>query len=308
MKKSIVLIAFFIVFIKLIDLVYLDNKIYDYINRYYLHKKYNIVINNDALRPNKYVYEEYSSYVKDTNNLYPSNKNELLNIYYSALNKGYKNFSYYCDEKYNKCLNDIEVLSKDSKTFTSLNQLIHPYNSFKTIESNYTNNRIDVSVNRKYSDDDINKINNKLNDIINELNINNYVDVKEKIKVFHDYIASTNVYDSQREKGNSKHNSDSALGTLFEGYSVCSGYTDTMALFLNMIGLENIKVATDKHVWNAVKLNDKWYHIDITWDDPVVSDGSNIIQYDYFLITTEELKKKNDKEHNYSEVIYDFIN
>ena len=80
------------------------------------------------------------------------NKNDLLNIYYTILNNGWDNFSYYCDNNYSECLNDIENISKDSNVFSSINQLVHPYNSFKTIKSNYNSNgRIDVVIEKKYS-------------------------------------------------------------------------------------------------------------------------------------------------------------
>ena len=81
-----------------------------------------------------------------------------------------------------------------------------------------------------------------------------------------------------------------------------------MAIFLTKLGLDNVKVITDKHVWNAVKIDDKWYHIDLTWDDPVVLNGSDTILYDYFLITSDELLKKDLSQHKYDKDLYDFLN
>ena len=109
------------------------------------------------------------------------------------------------------------------------------------------------------------------------------------------------------DNGKSDYHSDTAIGTLFEGKSVCSGYTDAMSIFLDKLKIKNVRVTTDKHVWNGIYLNGKWYHLDLTWDDPIVSDGSNIIQYDYFLITSDELKTKDQTEHNYDSNQYNFI-
>ena len=164
-----------------------------------------------------------------------------------------------------------------------------------------------MTIKNKYSEKEISIIDGEINRIIDELGINSTKSIKEKIRLFHDYIANNNVYDSDKENKNSSYHSDTAIGTLFEGYSICSGYTDTMALFLDKINLPNYKIATDDHTWNAVLINNKWYHIDLTWDDPIVNTGENIIQYDYFLITTDELKEKNDGEHLYNEAIYDFL-
>ncbi len=308
MKKIIGIVFCALFFIIMLDEKILNESIYDIYNKYYNRKTYSIVTNLKALSQGKYTYMDHSSYVHSTENYYPKNKNELLDVYYTILNNGWENFSYYCSNSYGKCLKDIRELSDELGEFSSINQIVHPYNSYKTIQSNYNSNkRIDLSITKKYSNEDINKIEKKMNKIINELKINSYSSVEDKIKVFHDYIANTNKYDVNKINGNSKYNSDSAIGTLFEGYSICSGYTDTMAIFLNMIGLDNVRVANENHTWNVVKINNKWKHIDLTWDDPITNTGEDIISYDYFLISTNELIKKDDKEHYFNEEIYDFL-
>ena len=53
------------------------------------------------------------------------------------------------------------------------------------------------------------------------------------------------------------------------------------------------------HVWNALKLNDGWYHLDLTWDDPITTTGQNLLEYHYFLITTNELLEKEKTQHSF---------
>lgn len=89
-----------------------------------------------------------------------------------------------------------------------------------------------------------------------------------------------------------------------------------MALFLNKMGYTNYKVATtneteDKtsgHVWNAVFLDGEWLHLDLTWDDPVSSDGKDYLYHKYFLISTDELitadSNITSKEHDFDKSIY----
>ena len=309
MKKFITFILCLIIGFDILDHNIFNDEMYNYLYQSYNKENYNIVVNTNALKPNQYVYREFNSFLQNTTNYYPNNRQQLLNIYYTVLNNGLDDFSYYCKNSYATCLKDVNDLSYESSTFTYVNQFIHPYNSYASIKStNYSNNkRIDVAVEKKYSKEDQEKIENRLDEIFNMLNINSYSSINSKIKVFHDYIANINVYDQAKVDGGSTYHSDSAIGTLFEGYSICSGYSDTMAIFLNRLGLENVKVVTDKHVWNAVKIDDKWYHIDLTWDDPVVSTGENIIQYDYFLLTTDKLLSKNDGEHNFNTEVYDFL-
>ncbi len=50
------------------------------------------------------------------------------------------------------------------------------------------------------------------------------------------------------------------------------------------------------HAWNLVKLEGNYYHTDVTWDDSSKTDknpggGKGEIFYQYFCITTEEIKR-----------------
>jgi transglutaminase/protease-like cytokinesis protein 3 len=227
-------------------------------------------------------------------------------MYFTIIYNDYENYIFNCN--YDNCINDIEKLD-NNKDFNSINQFVKVYSSYEKIYNSYSmNKRINVKVTKRYSEEEIKQINDKIDSIIKELKIDKEENVYDKIKLFHDYIANTNKYDSDRENNSSKYHSDKAIGTLFEGYSVCNGYADTMSIFLDKIGVSNIKVATDDHVWNAIYLNDKWYHIDLTWDDPINNLKKDMIIYDYFMITTDELLNKNDNEHSFDKEIYSFIN
>ena len=134
----------------------------------------------------------------------------------------------------------------------------------------------------------------------------------EKIKVLHDYIINNAKYDVERNKnGDSKYLSYIAYGPLFEGYATCNGYTDLMAIFLNKMGYDNYKIATTPeeisysatgHIWNAVKVDGKWLHLDLTWDDPI--SDINVSRDTYFLIDTKTLEKINDGTHKFDKAIY----
>lgn len=307
MKRFFTFLLLIFVITNYVDYKYLNYDVQNYVLS--LINNYKIETNLDVLNENEYKIKNYVTFVNETDNFVPESKQDLLNIYYTVLNNGFDDFSFYCSVNYKNCLSDMEALVKDKTTFSNINQIIHPFNSFDTIETNYSSDgRVDIKVNKKYSDDDITMINNKMNEIVNKLNINSYNNVNDKIKVFHDYLANTNKYDSDRENNNtSNYHSDTAVGTLFEGMSVCSGYSDALSIFLNMLNIDNLKISTTDHVWNIVYINNKWYHIDLTWDDPILSNGKDTIIYDYFMITTDELKEKNDDSHNYDEGIYSFI-
>jgi len=80
--------------------------------------------------------------------------------------------------------------------------------------------------------------------------------------------------------------------------------TDTMMLFLEKMGIKSIKISTENHVWNYVNLDNKWLHLDLTWDDPISTDGKDVLDDTYFLIKDNELKEIEKLEHNYDESVY----
>ncbi len=86
--------------------------------------------------------------------------------------------------------------------------------------------------------------------------------------------------------------------TLKDRKAVCQGYALTFELMCKQAGLEvKFVVGTAEsspgqsgsHAWNQVKIDGKWYNVDVTWDDPTSANkdfndhSSN--RYDYFLVS-----------------------
>lgn len=95
--------------------------------------------------------------------------------------------------------------------------------------------------------------------------------------------------------------------TYVEGKSVCFGYALTFQYLANFSGLESYQAATylsaeeidrglTNHVWNIVKIDDKYYQLDITWADGM--DG--MADYRYINIGNKTM----DELHNYELPIY----
>ena len=127
---------------------------------------------------------------------------------------------------------------------------------------------------------------------------------REKIRVIHDYIIDHTEYDKLKydNKQDNTYKSNTAYGVLIQGYGTCNGYADAMAIFLNKLNIINYKISNDDHIWNLVYLDGKWYHLDLTWDDPI-SDIS-VSRDTYFLIDTKTLEKINDGTHKFDKAIY----
>lgn len=226
----------------------------------------------------------------------PYNKEELIDIYFNVLNNGYNEFTFYCPKEYKSCTKDVESIGNDSKLMSNINNYVHPYNSFKTIKTKVSsNNEITLEIQKKYSKEKINKINELVNNVISELDLNN-IDDLTKIERIHNYILNHTVYD----KNTKNFDINSAYGSLIEGHAVCSGYADAFSIFMNIYKIPNIRVSSENHLWNLVYINGKWLHIDLTWDDS----ENNKYDNNYFLITKEKLFSLDTKEHNFDESFF----
>lgn len=251
-------------------------------------------------------YRDYGfSFVENTDNFSPRSKEDLLDIYYTVINAGKTSFTFYCPEEYEDCLSEVKYLANDQTTLSNINNFVHPFNGFKHIETEYDNTgKITIHVHKTYKKEEEQVVADEVERIVKSLE-NKALAPIEQIRVYHDYIINHSKYDSSRSDENIvKYRSDIAYGPLIEGRGLCGGYTDAMALFLEEMGIPNFKVASENHVWNAVLLDNKWYHLDLTWDDPVTTDGSDILEYNFFLIDTLKLKEIEKEQHIFSENVY----
>lgn len=251
-------------------------------------------------------YRDYDFlYVQNTNNFSPNNFQDVLNIYYTIINSGKSSFSFYCPKEYSNCLNDIQKLANNQTQLSDINNYVHPYNGFSHIETKFdTLGKVDVTIIHSYNKSQIEAINEQVEALYPTL-VNNSLSIEENIRNIHDYIINHTKYDSLRSDQNiSDYHSDIAYGPIFEGYAVCGGYTDLMELFLEKMQVESYKVSSNDHVWNAVKIGDKWYHLDLTWDDPVADDGKDYLEHNYFLINTNDLLNMEQTQHIFDKNVY----
>ena len=252
-------------------------------------------------------YRNYDfSFVQNTEDFNPDCKQDLLNIYYTVINAGKNSFTFYCSKEYENCLDDVKDIANDKTTLSLINNYVHPYNGFNHIETEFDNTgKVEIIIHKSYSEDEIIAIEQKLDEIQNTVLTENTTP-EQKIKLIHDYIINNTKYDVQKtENTNSTlYKSEIAYGPLLQGYGICSGYTDAMQLMLERLEIENFKVASTNHVWNAVKIDDTWKHLDLTWDDPILDIGLDWIIHDFYLISTEELLKLDQTEHTFDQNIY----
>ena len=271
---------------------------------------YNILLikydKQEKLSKNEYYSNNDFSFVQNTDTFLPKKKQDLYNIYYTVINSGMDEFTFYCDFDYKNCINDLKEIANDQSILSNINNFVHPFNSFSHIETEYNNyGKVTIKLEHAYTKEEINSIKEEINNINKKLNITNSMSDVEKIRLYHDYIINNTKYDVDRsDNGVVNYKSDIAYGPLFEGFAICGGYSDLMALFLSDMNIKNFRVSSNIHVWNAVYLNGNWLNLDLTWDDPITSDGSEIIDDSYFLITTEKLESLEKTQHTFNKEVY----
>lgn len=249
---------------------------------------------NEYTKKNKYLF------LKPSTDFVPYSRQDLINVFYSIINNGYDKFTFYCPDEYGNCIEDVKEISQDNELLTHINNYTHPYNNFDSFKTIYGDSKeVTVEITRLYDDELKKTINEKVNSIIKEV-ITDDMDSQTKILTIHDYIINNSRYDVEKNQtGESKYHSNIAYGPLIEGYAICGGYADVMAIFLTKLGFDNYKIASDSHVWNAVLVDNKWLHLDLTWDDPVSEQGVDYLYHKYFLVNNDELLKADGTLNNH---------
>ncbi len=132
----------------------------------------------------------------------------------------------------------------------------------------------------------------KLLTIADELQLKELNDI-DAVVAAHDYLILNTVYDEYTANSGCGGVSHYAEGLLLNGLAVCSGYASTFQLLMELAGVDCEYVTNHGHAWNLVKIEDEWYHIDVTWDDPI-PDTPDVVIYTHFMMTDAELANLKD--------------
>lgn len=151
---------------------------------------------------------------------------------------------------------------------------------------------------------------NYMQNIVNQIVEQTKLDSPEKkAKRIHDWLVATVEYDTNSNSNNKFH----IYGALHDQKAVCEGYARAYKYLMEQVGVPCVLVSgtatnsqgqTEAHAWNYVQINNKWYAVDVTWDDPVIEGGgqlSNDAKYRYFLKGSDSFKKDHKEDGVVSE-------
>lgn len=187
--------------------------------------------------------------------------------------------------------------------------------SFKTLLQDFLNNRpeffyLSSSFSYSYSDsgylttyipsyeyskEDVISMREELNSSIEQAmsGIDESWSDMEKALYIHDYIVSECSYDLT-------YSHYDAYSLLVNKSAVCQGYALAFLLFMNKLDIPCETVPSDSmmHIWNEIKLDGNWYHLDLTYDDP--TNGTDwLARHDFFLLSDSQISSYSRFGKNY---------
>jgi transglutaminase/protease-like cytokinesis protein 3 len=167
------------------------------------------------------------------------------------------------------------------------------------IEFVYTYTKDEVASMQEQIDTAVNKIIGGITEDMSEYQI---------VKYFYDTLAGGVVYDENAA------NLRDIYGAFVDKACVCGGYAKAFSYLCDKVGIESLTITGDfdevPHMWNMVKLDDDWYHLDPTAGN-VDNSTTPYVRYDYFCCSDEFMKNSHvayDQEYSYPKASADKYN
>lgn len=129
-----------------------------------------------------------------------------------------------------------------------------------------------------------------------------------KIRKVHNWLIK--VVNYEKTDNNNQYN---IYGAIHDKKAVCEGYARSFKYIMEKLNVPTILVSgtaknnegkIEPHAWNYVLIQDAWYAIDVTWDDPIIT-GTNQLtdeeKYRYYLKGAEQFFKDHTESGTISE-------
>ena len=270
-KKIILILVSLIIFLPLGNSTLADNNI-NIVNEYYENPIY------QGLKINSKTTEYASlSYEAPTFNSLEEARKYLC----QQMVKRESNINFKVNTSYYKGIHlDIYKMAVDDKNASNPNEgdYINSHMTSYNVKMSYTSTyvKFEYKVNYLTSYEEELLVDKKVKQVLDQLDVYNASEY-EKIKAVHDYIVKNINYDYSL-KNHSSYNA------IVDKNVVCQGFSSLTYRMLKELGVDVRYISGysngERHAWNIVKINNKWYNIDNTWDENL-SNGS--ISYKYFL-------------------------
>lgn len=161
----------------------------------------------------------------------------------------------------------------------------------------------DIKFSYRYSAEEVNSMLREAEKAADRIMVQITADMDEYdiVKLFHDSLIT-----GCKNDENGLY-CDNVYGALVDGKALCEGYAKAFSYLCGRAGIENVIVTgntTTDHMWNMVKLDGNWYHVDVTWDHPseMITDAyPDAVLYNYFLVSDAEIAENRTIDNDYFE-------
>lgn len=159
----------------------------------------------------------------------------------------------------------------------------------------------------KYSSSEIYKMQSEIDTEVNKIfaMITSDMTDYDKVKLFNDVLASSVVYDETAS------NCRDIYGVFVDKKAICGGFSKAFSYLCSKAGIETAAVTGDAdgqpHMWNKVKIDGKWYNVDVTYAVSNSTEG-NYVRYDYFCVPDKMLAESRtvyEQSYKYPEAVSD---
>lgn len=234
------------------------------------------------------------------------------NFYYNKLNENQKKI-------YTSLANGIRELKKeiilknyeyvDNQTSLDDIEIVFNYFCLDHPEVFYLNNSYIVSnvsslignnviIEVEYSVESLEELEykvEKINEVIDiYLKDAKNVDKVDSEIILHDRLAQDVKYYEYEKIEDIPSSCHTIEGAFLNKEAVCDGLSKALQVLLSNVEIKNIvvlgKLEETPHAWNMVKLDDKWYNLDITSNKSIkLENDENIVIHVYFNVSDEEI-------------------
>ena len=190
---------------------------------------------------------------------------------------------------------------KERRLLESARLALEKYTKRDAAASRYRTNRMEVRVRNVRADLMENVFVNPQTylPLVVESLIAGLTDPFMKVKVINDWICHNIAYDADHYFG-IRHSNQDYISVLKNKKGVCAGYVSLFNEMCKLAGIESIEINGfskgagydgtlddyPDHAWNAVRINNKWYLVDVTWNAGYLEYYSYIKRYstDYLFL------------------------
>lgn len=241
------------------------------------------LITNMKLSSNDDLISTYNELIKDGNDYSMKKDYEYVHIVEKIDCNDWKNTLYTIADT--GLYYDIAICSTkfdEKKSYiNAINSFVHPFNMLDDDE--------DFIGKRKFDSEAVNDLTSYVDSIYDKLH-NENLSAEEIIKKFHNELISTKLL-GEEHKATSIFNQTKTYDSEFTAV--------IMKLFLDKLGIENKIVygLDENNVWNIVKINDEYLHLDVYYDNKLSKD--DVISYKYFLTDDSSINYLDSKNEEF---------